>query len=89
MEKVLDDIRDNVQDVLKVQTLITKKDLWNIKRDFNLYEGRQHSSDYISVNMWINKMFELPEDENPVLHYNLDNENFILFISTNFQLQMF
>lgn len=77
MEKVLDDIRDNVQDVLKVQTLITKKDLWNIKRDFNLYEGRQHSSDYISVNMWINKMIELSEDENPVLHYNLDNENFI------------
>ncbi|KAF0713918.1 MULE domain-containing protein [Aphis craccivora] len=40
MEKILDDIRDNVHDILKVQTLITKKDLWNIKRDFNLYEGR-------------------------------------------------
>jgi len=29
MEKILDDIRDNVHDMLKVQTLITKKDLWN------------------------------------------------------------
>lgn len=27
MEKILDDIRDNVHDILKVQTLITKKDL--------------------------------------------------------------
>lgn len=34
-------------------------------------------------------MIELPEDENLVLPYNLDNENFILVISTNFQLQMF
>ncbi|KAL5245900.1 hypothetical protein ACI65C_013308 [Semiaphis heraclei] len=78
MEKILDDIRDNVHDILKVQTLITKKDLWNIKRDFNLYEGRQHSSDYISVNIWIHRMIELPEEENPVIHYNLDKENFIL-----------
>lgn len=89
MEKILDDIRDNVHDVLKVQTLITKKDLWNIKIDFHLYEGRQHSSDYISVNMWINRMIELPDEENPVVHYNLEKENFILVISTNFQLQMF
>lgn len=58
MEKILDDIRDNDHDILKVQTLITKKDLWNIKRDFNLYEGRQHSSDYISVNIWIHRMIE-------------------------------
>lgn len=89
MEKILDDIRDNVHDVLKVQTLISKKDLWNIKRDFHLYEGRQHSSDYISVNMWINRMIELPDEKNPVLHYNSEKENFILVISTNFQLQMF
>jgi len=34
-------------------------------------------------------MIELPDEENPVLHYNLEKENFILVISTNFQLQMF
>ncbi|KAL4120019.1 hypothetical protein QTP88_012765 [Uroleucon formosanum] len=42
MEKILDDIKENVHDILKIQTLITKKDLWNIKSDFNLYEGCQH-----------------------------------------------
>lgn len=36
------------------------------------------------IRAWI----ELPEEENPVIHYNLDKENFILVISTNFQLQM-
>lgn len=34
-------------------------------------------------------MIELPEEENPVLHYNLEKETFILIISTNFQLQMY
>lgn len=72
MEKILDDIRDNFHHVLNDQTLITKKDLWNIKRDFHLYEGRQHSSDYVSDNMWINRMIELPDEENLVLHYNLE-----------------
>jgi len=28
-------------------------------------------------------MIELPEKENPVMHYNQDKENFILVISTN------
>jgi len=30
-------------------------------------------------------MRELPEEENPDIHYNRDKENFILVIFTNFQ----
>lgn len=86
---MLDDMRNNVYDVLKVKLILTKKGLWNIKRNFHFYVGLQYLSDYMNVNMWINKMIELPEEENPVLHYNLEKETFILIILTNFQLQMF
>lgn len=46
----------------------------SFRKDFNLYEGRQHLPDYINVNMWINKIIELSEEGNLVLHYNFEKE---------------
>ncbi|XP_029341260.1 uncharacterized protein LOC103308988 [Acyrthosiphon pisum] len=47
--KILDDVRNNVHSIYDVTTLISKRDLRNVERDFNLVEGKDHSSDFVSV----------------------------------------
>lgn len=45
---ILDDIRDSACD-LSPMSLLTKQDLRNILRDFNLFKGRMDNNDKISV----------------------------------------
>lgn len=87
-EKILDDIRDNVRNIYDPIAITTKKDLFNIERDFNLIQGRLNPSDYVSVALWIEKMNELPADENPIVYFEQEDEHFTLIISTTFQQEM-
>lgn len=84
--KILDDIRNNVQSIYDVTTVISKRDLRNVERDFNLVEGKAHSSDYVSVRIWMENMNSLSEEENPIIYSYLENDDVFLIIATKFQL---
>lgn len=49
--------------------MMTKRDLYNVQRDFNIFEGRHHASDYVSVKLWIQKMTDLPSEDNPLVYH--------------------
>lgn len=80
---------------------LEKRDIWNIRRDFQLHKGRQHTNDFISVKLWVEKVQDLKE-KNPVLYYKeqgdekieysannvQEDRNIILVIANDFQLSM-
>lgn len=94
----MDDIRDEVIDELSTKCFITKQQLRNVRRDFNLHIGRQHSSDATSVQLWVNSMQKLERGQNPVVLYKpqgvddpsgiLTKDDVCLVIMTSFQQMM-
>lgn len=80
---------------------LEKRDIWNIRRDFQLHKGRRHTNDFISVKLWVEKVQSLSE-KNPVLFYKEQGQNIIeysadktqedcnvmLVIANDFQLSM-
>lgn len=68
--KILDNIRDNIDTNLNREDLITRVDLHNIKRRYNLVlqDGQLHKNDSTSVNIWVEQMKEQGE-KNPVIYY--------------------
>lgn len=75
----LEDIRSsNVEsDSIKRIHLIEKKDIHNIKRDYNIsYATKRHENDLISVNLWVKEM-TAKGDESPIIYFkqqgNSDN----------------
>jgi len=69
-EKILDCIRDNVESLTDPIAMVERKALLNIQRSFGLIDGRSHQSDYVSVSLWIKRMNELPENENPIIFHD-------------------
>ncbi|XP_046988402.1 uncharacterized protein LOC124594095 [Schistocerca americana] len=72
--------------------LLEKKDLHNIKRDFDIgYATKKHENDAVSVKLWVEEMKR--QSDNPVLYFkqqkqvdpNFQDEDFILIIMTDFQ----
>lgn len=86
-DNLLDQIRDNVENLFDPITLVTRRDFLNIQRDYHLTAGRQHSSDYISVQLWIERMKELAED-NPIIYYEMTDDDIFLIIGNTFQKEM-
>lgn len=82
------DIRDDIKSLYDAKTLTTKKQLRNVERDFQLVDGKAHPSDNVSVRLWIENMSNLSEEENPIIYYNLKDDDLFLIIATNLQLQM-
>jgi len=68
--KILDNIRDNIDTNLNREDLVTRGDLHNIKRRYNLVlQDRQlHKNDLNSVHIWVEQMKEQGEN-NPVVYY--------------------
>jgi len=101
VNKVLEDIRSsNVEsDSIKRIHLIEKKDIHNIKRDYNIsYATKRHENDLISVNLWVKEM-TAKGDESPIIYFkqqgNSDNnvqsftkDDFCLIIMTQFQSEL-
>ena len=93
IENVLDDIRDKVDTSISREHLVTRQDIRNIKRQYNIGGISRHKDDPISVNAWVKEMTSLPY--NPVLLYkpqgtpdpdgHLADTGFILAIQTEFQ----
>ncbi|KFM61286.1 hypothetical protein X975_05704, partial [Stegodyphus mimosarum] len=98
-DAILDEICDSISNSgLERLHLITKKDLQNIERSFDLASSAvKHSNDYVSVDMWVNEMLS---SKNPcVLYYKaqgvispthtfLNDEDFIFIIMTDAQSEM-
>lgn len=55
-DKVLDKIRDNVGSHLERLHLLTKKDILNIERAFNMRGEQRHPNDAMSVQAWVEEM---------------------------------
>lgn len=99
MDRILDDIRDTVDCYIHRDHLVTRKDVQNIKLQFNMESAMKHKNDLVSVSSWVNEMKEL--DYNPVVIFkqqglpqsdfmdNVANSDFLLGIQTEFQRDMF
>ena len=91
--KILDIIIKDISEIDR-DSLITKKDMNNIKIQFNISESYKHKEDRLSVDIWVKQLAE--KDNNPILLYNpqnskdetLDDKDFLLCIQTKFQREM-
>ena len=94
MDRILNDIRDSVNDKLGRKHLIRKQDLYNIRAQFSIDDTVRHQNDAASVMAWVEEMGTL--DYNPVLAYkpqgvestHVSTEDFLLVLQTEFQCEM-
>ncbi|GFU35378.1 uncharacterized protein NPIL_20801 [Nephila pilipes] len=96
LDNILDEIRNSISDAgIERVHLLTKKDLHNIEKSFNLTSNSvKHENDGVSVDMWVRKM---QNSENPCIllyktqgstcmQYSFLKENdFVLIIMTEAQ----
>ncbi|GFS36675.1 uncharacterized protein NPIL_228381 [Nephila pilipes] len=96
LDNILDEIRNSISDAgLERVHLLTKKDLHNIEKSFNLFSNSvKHENDGVSVDMWVR---EMQNSENPcILFYKtqgstctqysfLKENDFVLIIMTEAQ----
>ena len=102
MERVLDDIRDNVSYELGREHLVTRQDLHNIKAQYNIDGMIRHKNDLISVLSWVTEMntlehnpvlFFKPQGEENKMHMEMEidsqsKDDFVLILQTEFQKDM-
>ena len=98
MERIMDNIRENVVEGITREHLVTKQDVHNIKNQYNIEGVMRHSNDLTSVCAWVEELISSPN--NPVLLFkaqgeeqphgmdNVGSDDFILGIQTDFQLDM-
>ncbi|XP_030017106.1 uncharacterized protein LOC115437873 isoform X2 [Sphaeramia orbicularis] len=89
VEKILDDIRDNVTSICR-DTLTTKRDILNIKHQYYVDGVEQHSNDRTSVGVLVEEFSK--EAYNPIIYFkqgvknNRHSEQDVLIgIQTEFQ----
>lgn len=93
--RILDDIRDSVsvEEHITRKHLVDKRDLFNIKRDYNLDKDVAHKNDAFSVEMWVKEQESL-QDDSPVLYYkkqgcddgsSLSTDDFMIVLMTPYQ----
>nr|XP_021002468.1 uncharacterized protein LOC110282744 [Parasteatoda tepidariorum] len=91
---ILDDIRESLTDELQAVHLLTRKDILNIKNQYNVCNGVLDSSDAVSVETWVENM--KGSEGSPVVLYKpqssthdiLTPENFLLVIMNPSQTHM-
>ena len=98
MDRIMDNIRENVVEGITREHLVTKQDVHNIKNQYNIEGVMRHSNDLTSVCAWVEELISSPN--NPVLLFkaqgeeqphgmdNVGSDDFILGIQTDFQLDM-
>ena len=97
-DRVLDDMRDSIGSNLERIHLLTRKDIQNIEKAYNIKGIQKHSNDAISVTAWVEEFKNLNEG-NPVIlyktqghelpgHENLKQDDFILALQTPLQKDM-
>ncbi len=100
INRILDDIRENVDkhSNLKREHFITRQDILNIQRQYNIQGIQRHSNDHCSIQAWVEEL--QAHDYNPVLIFkhqgeeqkhdmnNIGKNDFLLAIQTEFQKDM-
>ncbi|XP_068083806.1 uncharacterized protein, partial [Anabrus simplex] len=98
-QAILDKIRESVTDPkLERIHLITKQDLYNIERSFNLSsKSVRHQEDGTSVEAWVNEvnsgdspcvLFYKPQGTTSEKHPNLRSDDFVLIIMNSAQSEI-
>ena len=95
MDRILDDIRESLDNGIGREHLVTKQDLHNIKARYNIEGSMRHQNDLTSVTSWVHEMQSQPY--NPIIIFkqqgneqsdDIDNvavTDFLLGIQTEFQ----
>ena len=98
IERIMDNIRDKVHNEMKREQLVTRMDILNIKRQYNIECIEKSKNDLFSVKAWVCELEQL--EYNPITifkvqgeeqGYNINNlgpNDFILGIQTQFQRDM-
>jgi len=95
IDSILDHIRDQASDSLGREHLISRQDVHNIKRQYNIDGVERHKNDQTSVCAWVEELQLL--DYNPIVTFkpqgmekegSLGKDDFILVIQTKFQCDM-
>ena len=95
IEKILDYIREDVvNDSISRQHLLTRQDINNIKRQFNIEGIERHKDDHMSVCAWVEELRVL--EANPIVvfkpqgseNHTLPKDDFLIGIQTSFQCDM-
>lgn len=98
-DKILDEIRSSTKEnAVKREHLITKRDLYNIEREFSLDKYYHYPHDALSIDEWVQK--ETNSENNCILVYKPKDvvaeenpefkaEDFMLGIMTNAQADIF
>ena len=60
-DHILDDVRDSIGSSIQRIHLLTKKDILNIERAYNIKGIQKHSNDAISVTAWVEELRNLKE----------------------------
>ena len=79
-EFLMDKIRNEALENFNRRHLVTRIDMNNIKRSFNLEEIKRHVEDVKSVLAWIEEW--ATSDDNPVLYYKMQVHDFFISIIT-------
>ena len=90
---ILDFIRDDISSIDR-DSLLTRKDIYNIKHQYNISQSQKHKDDGQSVDLWV-KQFE-DDENNPIVFYKpqnsqhdtLQDDDFLLCVQTKFQKEM-
>lgn len=79
--RILNDFRNNIGSNLKIEDLINRADLHNIKQKYNIitHYSQLHKVDATSVDIWVEYMIQ-QRDNNPVQYYK-EPGNFFFCIS--------
>ncbi len=99
-DRIIDDIRGtNIVDGICREHLISKKDVTNIKNEFNVDNIKKHNNDFVSVATIVQEMESW--DYNAILLFKqqgdkpnqtcslLEVQDFLLVLQTEFQRDMF
>ena len=98
VDRILDDVRDEVAGTIEREHLMSRQDIHNIQYQLNLRSIEKHHNDHMSVSAWVAEMQDMPY--NPVLVFknqgeeqNDDNDNigrddFLLAFQTEYQHDM-
>lgn len=97
VDEILNDIREKIgSHGVSREHLLTKQDIYNIKRKLNLKSVQKHTNDLTSVCAWVEELKSLPY--NPILNFKLQGDSsfqgitgsltcdtFLLSIQTEYQ----
>lgn len=95
MDTVLDVIRENATDLSTPLSLISMKDLHNIKRDFQLFDDRRDHNDFVSVHKMVDYLNE--QDDKTIRYFRLPgsqleaesrSSSLMIVLATDFQVSM-